>query len=203
MGEFAHPEISIHTHSLARYMDYIVRRDWNGVASLMVSSANKLARVGADFAICPDNTVHNAFEIVATQSPISLLSITETVVHACRLRGYEKIGVLGTKYTMQGPIYQTPLSKYNIETVVPDGHDQEIVNAIIFNELVTGKILKSSLQELLSVIQALKGLGCEAVILGCTELPLVINSENSSLPVIDSTRLLAHKAVTYSLRSQS
>ena len=199
MGKFAHPEVSMHTHSLSRYMDYIEKDDWDGVATLMISSAKKLASAGADFAICPDNTVHRSFEKASNQSPIPLISITETVAKQCQLKGYKKVGVLGTKYTMQGPVYRDVLSKLKIEMIVPDENDQENINSIIFNELVLGKITESSSKIMIEVIQKLKDSGCDAVILGCTEIPLVVNSKNSPLPVIDSTRLLARKALKYSL----
>ncbi len=199
MGKFAHPEVSMHTHSLGRYMDCIEKDDWDGVASLMVSSAKKLAAAGADFGICPDNTVHRSFEKVKSQSPIPLISITETVAKECQSKGYEKVGVLGTKYTMQGPVYRDVLSKLKIEMIVPDRNDQENINSIIFDELVPGKITESSGKGIIEVIQRLKDSGCDAVILGCTEIPLVVNSKNSPLPVIDSTRLLARKALEYAL----
>lgn len=201
MGKFAHPEISLHNHSLDRYMDYIEKDDWDGVASLMIASAKKLVGAGADFGICPDNTVHRSFEKVTNQSPIPLISITETVAKECQLKGYEKVGVLGTKYTMQGPVYRDVLCKLKIEMIIPDGNDQEIINAIIFDELAPGKITESSSKGMIRVIRKLKESGCDAVILGCTEIPLVVNSENSPLPVIDSTRLLARKALEYSLKS--
>ncbi|MFQ6086676.1 MAG: aspartate/glutamate racemase family protein [Candidatus Bathyarchaeia archaeon] len=199
MGKFAHPEVSMHTHSLSRYMDYIEKGEWDGVASLMLSSAKKLAAAGADFGICPDNTVHRAFENVNSRSPLPLISITETVAKECHSKGYKKVGVLGTKYTMQGPVYRDALSKLKIEMVVPNRSDQEKINSIIFDELVPGKISESSGKGVIEVIQKLKESGCDAVILGCTEIPLVVNSGNSPLPVIDSTRLLARRALEYSL----
>lgn len=203
MGKFAHPEVSMHTHSLSRYMDYIEKDDWNGVASLMVSSARKLAAAGADFAICPDNTVHRSFETVINRSPIPLISITETVAKECQSKGYKKVGVLGTKYTMQGPIYRGALSKPKIEAITPDENDQQTINSIIFNEMVLGKITESSSKHIIEVIQKLKNSGCDAVILGCTEIPLFVDSKNSPLPVVDSTRLLARKALKYSLEKSS
>lgn len=203
MGKFAHPEVTMHTHSLSRYMDCIEKGDWDGVASLMASSAKKLSAAGADFGICPDNTVHMAFEKANSQSPIPLISITETVAKECRSKGYKRVGVLGTKYTMQGPVYRDALSKLKIEMVVPDRNDQENINSIIFDELVPGKTAESSSRGIIEVIQKLKRSGCDAVILGCTEIPLVVNSKNSPLPVIDSTRLLARKALEYSLETSS
>jgi aspartate racemase len=184
-------------------MECIEKDDWDGVASLMLSSARKLAAVGADFGICPDNTVHRAFEKVSSQSPIPLISIIETVAEECKSKGYKKVGVLGTKFTMRGPVYKDVLSKLKIEMLVPDENGQEIINSIIFNELVLGKMTESSGRGIIEVIRKLKESGCEAVILGCTEIPLVVDSRNSPLPLIDSTRLLARKALEYSLEGSS
>jgi len=195
------PEVSLHTHSLKRYMVSIEKGDWNGVASLWLSSIRKLEAAGADFAICPDNTVHKAFEKVAVMSPIPLISITETAARECKVWGYQKVGVLGTKYTMQGPIYRDELSKLQIEMVVPDEAGRKTVDSIIFEELVLGNVMKSSTESMTKIIKKMKESDCEAVILGCTEIPLMINSENSPLPVIDSTRLLSQKALEYSLGS--
>jgi aspartate racemase len=199
-GSLDHPEVSVHNHSLKRYMDCIEKDDWDGVAELMVSSAKKLAAAGADFAVCPDNTVHRAFEKAAEQSPMQLLSIIEVVAEECKRRGYRKVGVLGTKYTMQGPMYRDALSKLKIDMVVPSVKDQERVNSIIFNELVPEGATKSAVEKLIMIVQRLKNAGCDAVVLGCTELPLVLNSENSPLLVVDSTRLLALKALEHALK---
>jgi len=199
MGGLNHPEVTMHNHSLKRYMDYIEKDNWDGVVALMISSAEKLAAAGADFAICPDNTVHMAFEKAVKRPPIPLLSIIEIVAKECQLEGYRKVGVLGTKYTMQGPMYREALSKLGIEMAVPDIKDQQRVNSIIFNELVPEGTAETAIRDLIRIIEKLKTLGCDAVILGCTEIPLVVNSRNSPLPVVDSTRLLARKALEYSL----
>lgn len=199
-GDQSHPEVSMHNHSLKDYMDFIENGNWDGVADLMVSSGRKLAAAGANFAICPDNTVHQVFEQVAKQSPVPLLSIIEVVSDECKNRGYRKVGVLGTKYTMKGPMYKEALAKRMIEMVVPDAKDKERVNSVIFDELVPEGTTESSVEVLVDVVQKLKNAGCDAVILGCTELPLVLNMRNSPLPVVDSTRLLALKALEHALK---
>jgi aspartate racemase len=199
-GDQSHPEVSMHNHSLKDYMDFIENGNWDGVVDLMVSSGRKLAAAGANFAICPDNTVHQVFEQVAKQSPVPLLSIIEVVSDECKNRGYRKVGVLGTKYTMKGPMYKEALAKRMIEMVVPDAKDKERVNSVIFDELVPEGATESSVKVLVDVVQKLKNAGCDAVILGCTELPLVLNMRNSPLPVVDSTRLLALKALEYALK---
>lgn len=195
------PEVSLHTHSLKRYMILIEKDDWDGVTSLWISSIRKLEAAGADFAVCPDNTVHRVFGKVAVLSSMPLISITETAARECKAKRYQKVGVLGTKYTMQGPVYRNELSKLQIEMVVPDETKLRTVDSIIFKELVLGKMMKSSTERMIDIIKKMKSSGCEAVILGCTEIPLIVNSKNSPLPVIDSTRLLARKALVYSLGS--
>ena len=199
-GNLSHPEVSVHNHSLKDYMDFIENGNWDGVADLMVSSGKKLAAAGANFAVCPDNTVHQVFEQVAKQSPVPLLSIIDVVSDECKRRGYRKVGVLGTKYTMKGPMYKEALAKRMIKMVVPDAKDRERVNSVIFDELVPEGVTESSVKVLVDVVQKLKNAGCDAVILGCTELPLVLNMKNSPLPVVDSTRLLALKALEHALK---
>ena len=109
MGRHMHPEISMHTHCLGEYMEHIYRDDWQGVADLMLSSANKLAKAGADFLISPDNTIHHAFELVAPRSPLPWLHIVDEVAAVAKSRGFRKLAVTGTKYTMEGTVYQTKL----------------------------------------------------------------------------------------------
>ena len=138
LGRHDHPEISMHTHSLAKYMNCIDANDWAGVAELMISSAEKLAKAGADFLICPDNTIHQAFELVAHRSPRPWLHIAEEVSHEAKRCHYKRLGVLGTRYLMEGPVYAQALQRCGIACVIPDRPDRERVNAIIFEELVCG-----------------------------------------------------------------
>jgi aspartate racemase len=200
LGKFVQPEISIHSYSLQAYMNSIQSEEWSTVGELLASSANKLAKAGAEFALCPDNTVHMGFSLLQEKSPIPVLSITEIATEECSQRGYKKVGLLGTKYTMEGPLYREPLSKKNIETVVPSHKDMDKVNEIIFNELGPGHINALTGKKLFPYIDKLKEQGCEAVILGCTELPLVLNDAHLPLPTIDTTRLQAQKAVEYALQ---
>jgi len=200
MGRFAHPEISMHTHSLEKYMAFLNKNDWDGVASLLIDSVNKVAACGADFAVIPDNTVHRVFDEVSEESPIPLISISENVADECRSRGYRTVGVLGTSWIMQGSVYRKALGVLRITMVVPDKEGQEIVNSIIFDELVAGEAKQSSAALLIKEIEKLKARGCQAVVLGCTEIPIVINPGNSPVPVLDSTRLLARKALDYALK---
>ena len=195
MGQHAHPEVSMHTHPLSMYMDYIYKADWNGVASLMLSSAEKLAKTGADILICPDNTIHQAFDLVQKKSPLPWLHIAEEVVKTALLSGYKKLGIMGTKYLMSGPVYPHVLRKAELEYSIPDEVTRKQIDHIIFNELVYGEIRPVSKTYFLDVVNRLKKDQCDAVILGCTEIPLIVLPEESPLPVLDSTRILARAAL--------
>ena len=195
MGAHAHPEITMHTYPLSRYMEYIYRDDWQGVAELMVSSAELVAKTGATFAICPDNTIHQAFDYVEKHSVIPWLHIAREVATVASAKGFTKLGVLGTKYLMEGPVYVKAVEQRGLEREIPTDEQRQRVNQIIFDELVYGKFEGTSRQYFSDVIVSLKERGCDAVVLGCTEIPLLITQENSVLPVLDSTRILAHAAL--------
>ena len=195
MGEHSHPEITMHTHPLSEYMVHIRAGAWEEVANLMLSSAHKLAGAGADFAICPDNTIHQAFDFVVQKSPIPWLHITETVAEEARRHGYEYLAVTGTKYLMTGPVYSETLKKFDISCEIPDAVDRERIDDIIFTQLVYGNFPEESRLYFNEVVQKLKDRGCDGVVLGCTEIPLLVRPEDCPLPTLDSTRLLARAAL--------
>jgi len=200
MGEHMHPEVSMHTHPLGEYMKHIRYGDWDPVAQLMLSSAAKLASIGADFAICPDNTIHEAFDMVKSRSPVPWLHIADAVGEEARRRGFRSLAVIGTKYLMTGPVYSSALKKFGITCAIPEENDREAIDTIIFKELVNGIFREESRQYFNAVIQKLKAQGCEAVVLGCTEIPLLVDPEDCPLPTLDSTRLLARAAIEEALR---
>lgn len=195
MGAHDHPEISMHTHSLAEYMRFIYRDDWRGVGELMASSANKLATAGADFLICPDNTIHQALPHVLPRSPLPWLHIAEVVANEAAGRGFKRIGLTGTRYLVESGVYPEKLSARGLAYVRPDADEREEINRIIFDELVYGVFKPEAVACLQRVIGRMKAQGCDAVVLGCTEIPLIIGDMNSPLPTLDSTRLLARAAL--------
>jgi aspartate racemase len=200
MGEHRHPEVSMHTHPLADYMIPIRAGNWDEVARLMLSSARKLATTGAEFAICPDNTIHQAFELVIAESPIPWLHIAEIVGQVAKAQGHKQLALTGTKYLMTGPVYPQKLSKFGIICQIPEESDREQIDTIIFKELTYGVFTKKSRVYFNSVIQKMKDNGCDGVILGCTEIPLLVNPNACPLPSFDSTRLLARAALAESLK---
>lgn len=199
MGEHDHPEVSMHTHSLAEYMKCIYRDDWEGVGDLMVSSARKLADIGADFLICPDNTIHRSMPYVRERSPRPWLHIAEVVADEAVRRGFRKVGLTGTRYLVESEVYPEALQARDLEFVRPGAEQRIEVNRIIFEELVHGRFEPKSIAYFQQVIGDLKEQGCDAAILGCTEIPLIISDANSLLPTLDSTRLLARAALRHAL----
>jgi aspartate racemase len=195
MGRHAHPEVSMHTHALAEYMDCVDQNDWQGVAELMLSSAAKLAKCGADFLICPDNTIHQAMPMVWPRSPLPWIHIAGAVGDEAAGRGYRQLGITGTKSLVESSVYPQELEKRGMRWLRPQEDERERINAIIFDELVRGKFSAEALRYFQQVIEGLKQRGCDAVVLGCTEIPLLVNDGNSPLPVLDSTRLLARAAL--------
>lgn len=196
LGPHAHPEVSMHTPSLADYVECLERRDLDGVAALMLASADKLARAGADFLICPDNTIHAAFSRVAPRSPRPWLHIAEVVAAEAERRGFRRLGVTGTRWLVQSEVYPESLRARGIEAVRPSDAARDEMGRIIMDELVNGVIRPESVAVFRSAIADFKShQNCDAVVLGCTEIPLIIDDGNSVLPTLDSTRLLARAAL--------
>jgi len=200
MGRHRHPEVSMHTYSLADYMEPIYAgKNWQAVADLMLSSANKLAASGADFLICPDNTIHHALELVVPKSPLPWLHIVEEVAKVAKESGFRKLTVTGTKYTMEGTVYPQKLKAAAIEYLMPEAEERARIDEIIMDELVNGIFTPQSRAYLQKVIGRMEHEGCDAVVLGCTEIPLIIDDRSSPLPTLDSTRILARAAIRKAL----
>ncbi len=199
MGRHNHPECSMHTHPLARYVPLIEAGDWEAVAELMLDSAGRLATIGAELLICPDNTIHQAWPHVEPESPLPWLHIADEVVTAARSAGYASLAILGTKFLMEGPVYRDATAKAGLAMQIPDPPDRERINRIIFDELVNARFLPESRQYFNQVTATLKSRGCDAAVLGCTEIPLLMDPATAPLPTLDSTRLLARAAVRQAL----
>lgn len=201
MGEHAHPEITLNNISMARQMSDLRSGGWEAVADLLLESVRKVAAAGADFAICPDNTVHQAFDHLLPRSPIPWLHIAEVVVEEAVERGYEQIGVMGTRYLMEGPVYRDVADNRGIGMAIPASDDRERIDRIIFDELVNAVFTEDSRNLFNAVMQRLGDMGCDAAVLGCTEIPLIVRPEEAPLPTLDSTRLLARAALRRALEA--
>ena len=195
LGPHDHPEITMHTYPLAEYMRHIESGGWQDAARLLLASANVLVRAGAELLVCPDNTIHQALDLVRDEAPAPWLHIAEEVAAVAAARRFTRLGILGTRYLMEGPVYPEKLAVHRIAYEIPDAGDRERIDSIIFEELVYGRLEDRSRQYLRGVIETLGTRGCDAVVLGCTEIPLLVADADSPLPAIDSTRTLARAAL--------
>ena len=189
----------MHTPSLAAYMARIDRDDWRGVGEIVLASANKLAKIGADFLICPDNTIHRAYPYMEARSPLPWLHIAEVAAAEAAARGFRRLGLIGTRWLVESEVYPEKLAARGLEYLRPDRAEREEINRIIMEELVYGVFKTEAVATHRRVIEGLKNQGCDAVVLGCTETPLLMNDSNSPLPTLDSTRLLARAALRRAL----
>jgi aspartate racemase len=195
LGPHDHPEITMHTYALAEYMRHVESGGWKDAARLLLASANVLVRAGAELLVCPDNTIHQALDLVRDEAPAPWLHIAEEVAAAAAARRFTRLGILGTRYLMEGPVYPEKLAARRIAYEIPDAGDRERINSVIFDELVYGRLEDRSRRYFRGVIETLGARGCDAVVLGCTEIPLLVTDADSPLPAIDSTRTLARAAL--------
>jgi aspartate racemase len=195
----AHPEVSIHTHPFSDYVRLMEAGAWDGVTALMLSSEEKIAKAGAELVICPDNTIHRVYDDVIAKAQLPWLNIAEAVASEAARHKYKRVGIIGTSYTMEGPVYKEKLGAVGIDNVFPDEKDRDLINRIIFDELVAHRFTEEARAYFTGLIREMAGDGCDAVALACTEIPLIVSPESSPLPVLDSTRLLAMAALQAAL----
>lgn len=200
LGPHAHPEVSIHTRSLADYVQCLDCNDWQGVGEIMLASAHKLAGIGANFLICPDNTIHQGLPGIMSRSPLPWLHIAEVVAAEAAARGYRRLALTGSRWLVDSDVYPGKLSACGLAYLRPAPEDRDEMNRIIMDELVCGVFRPEGTSYFQQVIRRSKDAGCDAVILGCTEIPLIIDDTNSPLPVLDSTRLLARAALRLAIQ---
>ncbi len=195
LGPHLHPEITMTGIAMHFMMQAYERDDQTTVRNLFEQDIAKLAAAGADFFICPDNTAHIALETAGEDFALPCLHIAEVVAEQAREEGRRKIGILGTNWTMTGPVYPGALGRRGIDWAIPDEEDRRLIHDVIFDELCLGTVSDSSRDAYVEIIRTLAAEGCDAVALVCTEIPLLITADVSPLPILDSTRLLAAAAV--------
>lgn len=195
LGRHAHPQVSLHTHSLADYVKYLDQHDWAGVGELMLDSANKLARIGAQLLICPDNTIHAALPFIESRLPLPWLHIADVVAAQAAERGFRQVALTGTRWLVESDVYPQKLQARGVDYLRPQPAEREEINRIIIDELVYGVSESKSIAYFRQVIARMRQQGADAVVLGCTEIPLILSDANSPLPTLDSTRLLARAAL--------
>ena len=195
LGPHLHPEITLTGVAMHHMMEPREQGDHAAIRRMFADDASKLAAAGADFFVCPDNTAHISLQTEGEDFAIPCLHIGEVVAEQARSEGRHKVGILGTKWTMTGPVYPGALGRRGIDWAIPDEADRKLVNDVIFDELVLGHIEDRSRDAYVRIIERLADEGCDSVALVCTEIPLLVSPEVSPLPTLDSTRLLAAAAV--------
>jgi len=191
----AHPQISMHTPSFADYVEPLSRDDWAAVGEVMLGSAKTLARAGAEFLICPDNTIHQALPFIQDRSPLPWLHIADVVAAEAQARGFRRLGITGTRWLVASEVYPEKLRAAGIDFLRPNDDERAMIDRIIMEELVRGIFTAQAVAAFQRVFSRMKGEGCDAIVLGCTEIPLIMNDDNAPLPTLDSTRLLARAAL--------
>jgi aspartate racemase len=201
LGENKHPEIILINHTFDEILKAQQRRDWTAVANILLDSSQKAKRAGADFIVIPANSVHFAYSAIASQAPLPVINLVEEVALECKRNGYNKVAVLGVGLTMADGLYDQPLHDRSIESIPLTNTQRQLLDKIIYAELVHGIVKPHSQASVLDICNRLKEAGAQALVLACTELPLIINYENTLIPVVDSTRLLAKVALDWALDS--
>ena len=199
LGSYFHPDIVLDIEAMGPSMDDWEKRNFATIGARLAKSAGRLKAAGAAFFVCPDNTAHMALQSMRERLALPGLHIAEVVADEAVRRGLKKVGITGTSWTMEGPVYPDVFARRNLKWAMPPTANRAAVQAIIFDELVLGKIVASSRERFAAVVAGLKEQGCDAVVLGCTELPMLLDDSSSPLPVLDSTRLLAREAVAVAL----
>jgi aspartate racemase len=195
LGPHQHPEVTLDCIPLARSMPAWIDGDHAAVRAILAQSVQRLGRAGAEFFVCPDNSAHIPLDAGGPALALPGLHIGEVVAEEAARTGRRRVGVLGTRFTMDGPVYPRVLGARGMEAVMPPAEDQQLVDGVIFDELVNGVFTDASRQAYVRVIERLAARGCDAVALVCTEIPLLVTPEVSPLPTLDSTRLLARAAL--------
>ncbi len=201
LGTYGHPEVSMHTFPLNDYMEPLLADEWSQVGEVMLKSMEKLVKMGADFVICPDNTVHQAMPYIESRLPLPFLHIADVVADYAVKQGYKRLGLTGTEWLVQSEVYPEKLTQRDLDYVRPTSQERHEISRIIMDELIYGDTNPASITYFQQVINRMKDDGCDAVILGCTEIPLIMNDGNSPLPTLDSTRLLARAALHQAMQS--
>jgi aspartate racemase len=202
-GDYSYPEIIIYSVNFQRYIAWGQSGQWKHIAEDMISAARSLERAGADFGVIATNTMHIVFDQVQAGVKIPFLHLIDATAEAIKTRNLSKVGLLGTRFTMSESFYKDRLAANSITAIVPDAHEQEEIDRMIYEELVRGLIVEASRKRFMEIIAELGERGAEGIILGCTEIPMLVSEKNCSLPLFDTTTIHAEKALQYSVSGRT
>jgi len=199
-GDYTYPEILIYSVSFQEFVDWQKAEDWDAMAAKMSAAFRALACAGAQIGLIAANTLHRVFDAVANESPIPLLHIVDTTAAVIKARNCSTVGLLGTRYTMQGAFYVDRLTSHGISTLIPEETQQEEIHRVIYEELTRGIIKPSSKDHYLAIIDSLKERGADGIILGCTEIPLLVQEGDCTIPLFDTAAIHADAALEEALK---
>ena len=200
-GDYGYPEIIIYSVSFQPYVDWPNEDRWDLVAQGLSQAAQRLEAAGADFIIIATNTMHIVFDQVQASVNVPMLSLLDAVGEAILARGQKTVGLLGTKFAMEKTFYHEALAQKGITVLTPEAEDREYVNNVIYAELVAGQIRAESRAGFVAIIEKLAKRGAQGVILGCTEIPLLVNEADAGIPLFDTTSIHAEATLNYALGS--
>lgn len=199
-GDYGYPEIIIYSVNLENYHRWRGENRWDLIAEDLIASAKGLQKAGADFGLIATNTMHKVFDVVNDAVDFPLIHLIDVTAVKAKEMGLKKLGLLGTRYTMSDGFYHDRIAQYGLNTIVPQSEDQIVIHKIIVQELVQGQLVEASKSEYVRIINELTALGAEGIILGCTEIPLLVKQEDSPVPLLDTAIIHAEAALEYALR---
>ena len=199
-GNHGYPETIIVGVSFQQYEDWMMKEDWDSIEKALLEGLKTLKRAGADFAVIATNTMHILFEKLKKQIDMPLISIVDATAEAIKEEGFKKIGLIGTQFSMTKPFYREGLKKHGIEVVTPNKEDRDYIVKVIFEELSVGKLTEESRKGYLKIIDKLVDQGTEGIVLGCTEIPLLIRQQDTDVKVFDTATVHAEKALQYAIK---
>jgi aspartate racemase len=198
-GNLAYPEMVIYDVSFQRFEDWMGEEDWDSIEEGLLDGLGRLHAAGADFAVIATNTMHILFDKLQARSPIPMLSIVDATAEAVKEAGLDRVGLLGTRFTMEKPFYVEGLRAHGIEAIVPGEEGRAYVDGVVFHELSFGKLLPESRKGFLEIIDGLVERGAQGVILGCTEIPLLVTPKHTDVKLFDTAVIHAEKALQHAL----
>jgi len=199
-GNHGYPETIIYGVSFQQYEDWMNQEDWDSIEKALLKGLKSLKLAGADFAVIATNTMHILFEKLQAQVDIPLISIVDATAEAIKKEGFSKVGLIGTQFSMTKPFYREGLANHGIEVLTPDKEDRDYIVKVIFEELSIGKLTEESRKGYLEIIDKLVAEGAEGIVLGCTEIPLLIRQKDTSVKVFDTATVHAEKALQYAIQ---
>lgn len=199
-GDHGYPEIIVYSVSFQKFEDWMGKEDWDSIKEALLSGLESLGAAGADFAVIATNTMHIVFDELQEKSPIPLVSIIDATAEVVKGEEMGTVGLLGTRFTMEKPFYKEGLARHGIETLVPDKADRDYINKVVFEELSRGVLRSESRNRFLRIIEGLMGRGAQGVVLGCTEIPLLVTPQDISVKLFDTATIHAEKALKFAIK---